>query len=172
MISGLTSFFTSPAIEELGDLQPDLNLSYSELPCSTKEKDKIYDLISTIGEQNEWSLYWHHQTRLEEIGKEIIGIHPYKFLGVIYTDYTHSTDPKPNCTLKKCMELILNTYFKKNAFIDGLKPKMSSEKKKGTLTKYLDDFAKKVHANAASLQDYIDKEEWENFIKYLTYNCN
>ena len=70
------------------------------------------------------------------------------------------------------MEVILDDYFKGTSFIDGLKPNMTAEKIKGTLIKYIDDFAKEVNANTDSLRYYIDKEDWGGFVKYLTYDCN
>ncbi len=135
--------------------------NYKLLKCSEEERNNIYYIISSMGEKNKlWLLL--HRGDLNQKGDEIRGVHPLKFLEVIFA----------NPYLKSCMANIFQDYFKKNGFISGLSPNMSKELKKGKLQNYLKDFIKAISLHETyfeSLMEFAKQEDWEGFV-YFLYN--
>ncbi len=133
-------------------------LTYFELPCPDEDKNKIYDLIYTMGTTGKINLLLHHKSRLEKIGDEVRYIYPLRFLEVIFTT------PE----LKKCMIEVLDDYFKRTNFVDGFGERMETEMIKGTVDLYLEDFARAVNADHSILKTYVNKKDWRGFLQYLT----
>jgi hypothetical protein len=133
---------------------------YQNLACSEEDKNKIVELITTIGSYGKIDLFMHHEKRMREIEKDIRPIHPMKFLGTIFS--------KPE--LKKYMKNIHDDWFKWKYFVDGLSPNMTTETLKRKNYLYLPDFAKEVNCKEYELKVYLDRKDWSGFLEYLIYN--
>jgi hypothetical protein len=135
-------------------------LSFGELPCTDEDAGKINRLISVMGENGKVVLLMKYQKELRRIGREIDHVHPLKFIYVIMSD------PHLKSSLKK----VYSDYFKWTNFMDGLGNGLTSQNKQGKISIYLDDFAKSLGISRESLQNYVDKQEWENLIIFLMNN--
>ena len=135
-------------------------LSYSQLECSEEDRAKIYELIETMGNNGKITLLLKYKTHLEKLGDEVRHVHSLKFLGVIYSH------PVP----KQCMKEVLNDYFKRINFIDGLATVIETEIKKGSIDKCLIDFAKDVNVNHYDLIPFIKKKNWRGFLEHISNN--
>jgi len=132
---------------------------YADLHCTKEDKDKIIELISTIGSHGKIDLLLHHKKRCRQIEAEIRHIHPFKFIGVIFSH--------PEMT--KYMKHIHDDWFVWKNFIDEFSGNMKNEATKRRLYPFLADFAKEVHAPEHELKIYIDRKDYEGFLKYLIY---
>ncbi len=135
--------------------------AYSELPCSEEDRNKIFDLITTIGTKGKLDLLMNHKTRLERMGDEINAkVHPLKFLAVIFSN--------PN--LKNYMNNIRGDYFKWTNFVHGLSKRINVEFKKGKVDRFIEDFSAQLNVSADDLRSFYkngNKKDWEGFVDYL-----
>ena len=134
--------------------------TYENLPGSDpKEREKIIEIMTTMGSHGNMSLLMHHQKRLRKLGKEVEHVHPLKFLGCIFST--------PG--MRIYMDDIYHSSFKWSNFIKGLSPNFDHELKKVNLLKYLDDFAKEVNIPKEKMIVYFQNRDWEGFVKFLIY---
>jgi hypothetical protein len=134
--------------------------TYSQIPCSDEDREKIRELITTIATHGKIDLLLHYKSHLEKIGDDVKPVHPLKFLDVIFSDPT----------LKAYMKDIYDDYWKWLNFISGISEALDIEAKKGTVQKYLTDFSTQLHIPVSSLQPLVDKRDWKNFVPYLIFN--
>jgi hypothetical protein len=134
--------------------------TYAQVPCSNEDQAKIKELITTIGTHGKIDLLLHYKSHLEQLGDEVRPVHPLKFLDVIFSDPT----------LKNYMKDIYDDYFKWSNFINNIAEVLETESKKGTVQKYLPDFASNLHISPSTLQPFVDKRDWKNFVTYLIFN--
>ena len=132
---------------------------YADLTCTREDTDKIVELITTIGSYGKIELLLHHNKRCRQIEAEIRHIHPFKFLGVIFS--------RPEMT--KYMRHVHNDCFVWKKFIDGLSGNMKNEATKRRVYPFLKDFAKEVKAPEYELKVFIDRKDYEGLLKYLIY---
>jgi hypothetical protein len=131
---------------------------YAQLPLSDEDREKIIDLITTIGTKGKIDLLLNHKSRLEKLGDEIDAkVHPLKFLAVIFS----------NPQLKSTMASIRGDYFKWSNFLSGFSKKLNFEYKKGKIQKFLNDFSLEVNASSDELRQLFEKKDWEGFLDYL-----
>ena len=136
----------------------DQNLTYVELDRSKKDEETIYELITTMADNGKvWLLF--NKSHMNQMGEEIGHVHPLKFLGYIFAE-NH---------LKRCMARILEDYFKRNGFIDGLGPSLDNELKKGALYPMLNDFCEEIGIKPYEVESYFQKRDWDGLLRYL---CN
>lgn len=132
--------------------------TYDSLTPSELEKREIEDLISSMGQYGKITLLIKHKSRLEKIGDDLRHLHPYKFLSTIFA----------NPQLKIYMKEIMQDYFKRTNFIDGLVPSIEAELVKGTIYEFLSDFCSELSLNENDVRSIIDKKDWTRLVGYLT----
>lgn len=153
----ITHIFQSTAIPPKTASSPKIRVNrFLELPCSSKDRQKIHQLILQMAEENKFHLLIH-QAELRELGKEIDHVHPLKFLSVILTD-SH---------LKSCLKQIRNDYFKWSNFIDGLSKKLTAFSMYGQTHIYMHDFAKELGLNPAALESFFQSRRWADLVTFL-----
>ncbi|MGB7977551.1 MAG: hypothetical protein WCF19_00155 [Chlamydiales bacterium] len=135
------------------------DVSYKDLDCTPQDREKIHEIISTVGEKGKLGLLFQ-QGHLRELGAQINHVHPLKFLATIFKD--------PH--LKSCMYYIWDDYFKRNNFLDGLIPRLEGEAEKGKLGLYINDFAADLQIPShgfPALKAYFDARDWEGMVLFL-----
>jgi hypothetical protein len=129
---------------------------YYGLELTEGEKRIIYKLITTMAEKNPLMLGLEKKS-LDKKGKKIHHIHPLRFLGYIFSD--------PH--LRNSMREIKKSYFKWNAFINGLSRKMREESSHNNLAPYIDGFSEHLHIDKSRVTHYIQEREWEALVRFL-----
>jgi len=137
----------------------DKNLTFAELPRTLEDEQKIDDLISSMGIHGKLTLLLHHEKRLRKIGDELRYLHPFKFLGFIFS-------PK-NSHLKQHMGEIFDDYFKRTNFVKDYSQTMDIYDLKNDLTVYLEDFSKEVDIPANEILPFIKDKNWEGLVRFL-----
>lgn len=141
----------------------DKNKPFKDLRCTEEDKETITYIIASMGTKS-WTWLWMHEGELNKKGDEISGVHPLKFLSVVFQD---------EYLKKVCMPSIFKSSLKRNGFLDGLAPNMTKEAQKGKLQKYLKDFMKEINLDAShtdALMEFIEQKDWHGFVYYLTQN--
>lgn len=124
--------------------------------CTESQRDCIHEIITTLAENGKFSLLFK-QKYLKEMGAQLSGVHPLKFLSVIFADQN----------LKNCMANIFNDYFKKNGFMDGVASNLTIEADKGELNQYIETFSKEVGASAEQTRPFFENNDWEGLVEFL-----
>lgn len=140
--------------------------SYSKLICTEEDKALISELISTLSESSKFSLLMK-QSHLRQLGAQINHVHPFKFLGAIFS----------NPRLKIGMRNVFDDYFKRSGFMEGLGPSLTREASKNKLIQYLDEFAAEVNVDKNQLRSLFGNknwsgsdwvtEDWEKLVRFL-----
>lgn len=145
-------------------------VDYKNLICTEADQKIINEVISTVAEKNKGYLLWN-ESDLRQKQIQINHVHPFKFLATIFCH------PK----LKSHMGKIFDDFFKRHGFLDGLGPSLEREAKKGTLARYLDDFANEIGVDAQDIRnlfagkDWNKSEEWqysdwEKLVRFLIHS--
>jgi hypothetical protein len=142
-----------------GTTKPIGEIPYSALVCTEADKEKIFQIITTIAQHGKITLLFK-SSELKRMGAEINHVHPLKFLATVFS----------NLTLKVYMSEIYGDYFKWNGFMDGLGPSLTNHAQQGKLDFYLNDFAKEVEVAPEALKGFIASLDWESFVCYLMNN--
>lgn len=136
-------------------------VSSSLPPCSNEEKGKIEDLITVMGKYGAGEMsHWTFATytfRFLNYEQELDPIHPFQFLGIIFS----------SPALKKHMKAIFSSKFLKSKFMNGLSQKMEREQANKNLMPLLPSFAQIVGISEAELIPYIQAHAWENLVLHL-----
>ncbi len=132
-------------------------VTYQELPRTFEDEQKIDDLISTLGIHGKITLLLHHEKRLRKMGDELRYMHPFKFIGYIFS--------KPD--LKEHMRAIFDDYFKRTNFVKDFAQTMDIYDLRNKLMPYLDDFANEVKIAVDKIKPFIDKKDWEGLLRFL-----
>jgi hypothetical protein len=135
------------------------NLSYQELPRTQDDEVKIDELITTLGSNGKINLLLYHEKRLRKIGDELRYLHPFKFLGYIFSH--------PN--LKTHMKDVYEDYFKRTNFIKDLSQTLDMYDLRNKVYIYLDNFSSEVNIPQDKIKIYIDKKDWNGLLKFLVY---
>ncbi|HSX14172.1 MAG TPA: hypothetical protein VLE96_07130 [Chlamydiales bacterium] len=130
--------------------------SYQELVCTEADKVKIYEIITTMADNNKISLLLK-QNHLKGLGAQINHVHGLKFLSTIIA-HPH---------LKVCLSQIFDDYFKRNGFLDGLGPSLTREADKGKLDQYINDFCVEVSTTREQLNGFFQARDWEGMVRLL-----
>lgn len=130
--------------------------TYQELVCTELDQAKIYEIITTMAENNKLSLLMK-QNHLKGLGAQINHVHGLKFLSTIVA-HPH---------LKTCLSQIFEDYFKRNGFMDGLAPSLTREADKGKLDQYINDFCTEVNASRAQVEGFFQARDWEGMVRLL-----
>ncbi|KKL98157.1 MAG: hypothetical protein KR126chlam4_00913 [Candidatus Anoxychlamydiales bacterium] len=132
-------------------------MTYTELPRPYEDEQKITDLITTLGINGKIALLLHHEKRLNKVGNEIRYIHPFKFLGYIFT----------HPDLKEYMAVIFDDYFIRTRFVKDFAQTMDIYDLRNKLVIYLDDFANELGISVDKIKPFIDNREWEGLLRFL-----
>ncbi|MCH9612118.1 MAG: hypothetical protein S4CHLAM102_06010 [Chlamydiia bacterium] len=127
-----------------------------ELTVSEEEREKIYTIISTMGEYNVFSLLTK-SGELRRLGREVNHVPPLVFLGVAFDDPY----------LAECMGYIRNNPFKWAGFIDGLSSNITRDRDNGKLYQDLPGFADYLHSDYDQLYRHAQKGDWSKFVNCL-----
>jgi len=133
------------------------SVSYQELPRTLEDENKIDDLITTIGVLGKMDLLLHHEKRLRKMGDELRYIHPFKFIGYIFS--------KPD--LKGHMGSVFDDYFKRSKFVKDYSQTMDIYDLRNKLYIYLEDFANEVNIPSHKIKPFIDNKDWEGLLRFL-----
>ena len=133
---------------------------YDEIKCSNEDSSKIHEIISTMARHSKIKLYLKYKAHLEQLGEEVSHVHPFKFLGIIFSD----------ANLKKDMKEIYEDYFKKSRFIGELIDRLKLESSNNNIYKYLDGFAVEVKKDKKRIKQFIDKKKWYELVEFLVYD--
>ncbi len=131
-------------------------LAYKDLVCTAEHQGCIYEIISTMAENNKLTLLFK-QSHLKELGDKISEVHPMKFMSTIFT----------HPYLRSCMPSIWSDYFKRTGFMDGLGPSLTREMERGKLVSLIDDFSTEVNIPAHQLRPYFEVQDWDSLIQLL-----
>jgi len=134
----------------------DLSIPYSKLRCTETDRAKITELITCMGTMGKLTLLTKKK-HLTRIGDDVRPVHPFQFLGVIYTN--------PN--LKNYMLEILDDFFKRTNFLEGLGGRLDAELIKGSVDRYLEDFCMQVNAAPDEVKAYIISKDYKGLLTYL-----
>ena len=149
---------------------PGVDVAYKDLVCTETDREKIFELFTTIAEKDKFYLLYN-QTYVRGIGVKLNHVHPLKLIAVsMSTPY-----------LKNCYKTIFEDYFKKNEVVGGSGAALTREASKGKLDQYLPAFAeemgvplktlpafvKEMGLPLKTLQDYVDARDWEGFLVFL-----
>jgi hypothetical protein len=129
---------------------------YEKLTCSEIDRENIDEIITTLAKNGKLGLLFK-QNHLKALGARIDHLHPLKLLSAIFS----------NPDLKSHMGDIFNDYFKRNGFMDGIGPSLTSNADQGNLNQYIDKFAQEVNVPAESLRPYFENRDWEGLIESL-----
>lgn len=137
--------------EEVGDRK-----LFFALPLSKEEEKTIHKIITTLAENNVFSLLFA-RSELERKGKQIEMVHPMRFLGSIFSSHQ----------LRSGMHDIKKNSFKWDGFMAGLERRMKEESHKDNLMRYVPGFAAHVHADPHKVAYYVRHRNWEGLLRYL-----
>lgn len=129
---------------------------YYSLPISHEEERIIHKIISTLANKNIFSLLLERRD-LERKGKQISHLHPFRFLGSIFS----------NPHLRSAMREVKKSTFKWDGFMDGLIPRMKEEASRDNLHRYIPGFAEHVKADPEKINYFIRHRNWDALVKYL-----
>jgi hypothetical protein len=130
--------------------------TYEKLHCSQADRENIHEIITTLAENGKLGLLFK-QGHLKHLGSQLGHLHPLKLLSVIFTT------PE----LKAHMGDIFKDYFKRNGFMDGIGPSLSSKAAEGKLNQYIDKFAQEIKVPVAKIRPFFEKQDWEGLIEFL-----
>lgn len=132
-------------------------MPYQELPRTFEDERKIDDLITSLGIHGKLTLLLHHEKRLRKMGDEIRYVHPFKFLGYIFS----------HPDLKEHMAIVIDDYFKRTHFVKDFSQAMEIHDLKNKLMTYIDDFAQEVNVPANEITPFINNKDWEGLLRFL-----
>jgi hypothetical protein len=132
-------------------------LSYSELPRTEEDEKKIEDVITSMGIHGKITLLLHHEKRLRKAGDELRYLHPFKFLGYVFS----------HPQLKAYMRVIFDDYFKRTNFIKDFSQTMDIYDLKNKLTIYIEDFGNEINVPDYKIAPFIKNKDWEGLVRFL-----
>jgi hypothetical protein len=129
---------------------------FHTLHLSSEDEKIIHKIISTMADKNIFSLLFEKR-ELERKGKQIEHLHPFRFLGVIFSSHH----------LKNAMREIRKSSFKWDGFMDGLSPRMREEAARDNLVPYIAGFAEYLDIDPERVEYYVRHHNWEGLVRYL-----
>lgn len=150
---------------DLGDLdEDDQNVPYNELPCTAADKERIADIVVTLGKYAgaaEIALL-AHSSRLNSHEKELRHVHPLKFIETVMLDDE----------LRGWLPSVMGGFFTRRGFFgdensNGLAQRLTLNAKLGKVDCYRQDFANSLKLNAENIRPYFDAHDWEGMMNYL-----
>lgn len=144
LLAGL-SFFTQ-----------DQSKNFLELPLNEEEKVLIQKIIITLASKNTFMLAFEKKS-LERKGRRIHHVHPFRFLGHVFSDPT----------LKSAMHEIRKSHFKWNGFMEGYAKKMRNEAAQNNLMPYVRSFSAYLQADSQAVTSFIQKSDYEGLVRHL-----
>ncbi|MBS0606533.1 MAG: hypothetical protein KF898_07890 [Parachlamydiales bacterium] len=127
---------------------------FSTLPIISDEKRKIFQIVHTLGTTNPIFL-WPQQSTLEQLGREIEHVHPFKFLEYIIL----------HPTLCRDIDAIRNSSLLWPRFLEGLANKLIRER--AGLANFLPGFARSLQIPPVNLEPFLGSGNWEAMTFYI-----
>lgn len=159
---------TRPILEDLAELvdhpvstvvdSPDQanEFLYNALLITQEEKYKIGQILIIMAENSVFKLLFERK-KLERLGHDIGHIHPFRFLGTVFSD------PR----LVHCMRRIRRSGFKWDGFIDGFSQKLKEEVREKNVNQYVASFAEFLDVKAEDIQVFVNHLDFEGLVLYL-----
>lgn len=141
----------SPTPQVTTPTQPD---PFSLLPITSDEKRKIFQIVHTLGTTLPVFL-WPQQSTLEQLGREIEHVHPFRFLEYILLHTTLRTD----------LDTVRNSSLLWPRFLEGLANKLNRERQ--GLPDNMPGFARSLQVPPANLEPFLRSGNWEAMTFYL-----
>jgi hypothetical protein len=135
-------------------------VNYKELPCTAYHKEIIGYIITVMGTQSYFWLF-RHSNELKAKGKEINDLHPLKFLETIFSPEGVEKG------LRGHMDVIMDSRFTRNNFLEGVGTSLSRKAMEGELQFYISDFAQAVKVPSEEIQPFFQNHDWESMVKRL-----
>lgn len=126
------------------------------LSLNSNEQYAISEIITAMGEKNVAKLLLD-SFRLRRLGDSIQHVPPLQFLGFVLT----------NSYLRECLKKFSKSSFKWSPFIDGFGGNMEKEFSQGKLLPQLQGFSILVGGSIDQLEEYVYRQEWDEFVKCL-----
>lgn len=141
----------TPSAQTTTTVAPD---PFSTLPITSDEKRKIFQIVHTLGTTNPIFL-WPQQNTLEQLGREIEHVHPFRFQEYILL----------HPTLLRDLDAIRNSSLLWPRFLEGLANKLTRER--AGLANFLPGFARSLQIPPANLEPFLRSGNWEAMIFYI-----
>ncbi len=133
---------------------PIVNYRY---PCTEEHVSVISKIITTLNRESKTSLLFHHQRKLEALGKRIHKIvHPLQFLRVILTSQ-----------LINELRGVRRDIFKYTPFIRRLSNDLNDQEH---IDKQAKEFASDLSIDFSTLEKHVVKKDWKSFVNILLDN--
>ncbi|HEX4839897.1 MAG TPA: hypothetical protein VFU89_05600 [Rhabdochlamydiaceae bacterium] len=137
---------------------------YNQLPLTDEEAKIIYQIVDALGSWNVLKLF-KKEDELSALGNKVQHVHPFKFFEIVLN----------NPHLKQAMISIEDGAFnlKWRGFFDGtsqspgFSAKCEREYANDNLAPYIVGFCQAVKANPEQVRFFIEKKEWEKFVRFL-----
>jgi len=137
----------------------DENVAYRDLVCTEEDKANIFELITSLGDNNKFDLLLK-QTYFRNLGTKLNHVYPLKFLAISIST------PR----LKEAFIAIFDDYFKRTSFMDSFNSSMSREADKGTFDLYLSDFLDEIRMPREKIEPYFLSRDWEGLLRFLMHS--
>ena len=161
----LLTFYRNPLIANCSDNQLDQAEEdpyqyYYQLRLTPFDCKNIAKLINYLC-MSKWDIL-KNKGKIKQLGDEIRVVYPLRFMGYIIS----------NPSLKKKLKNnIKGTLFVWSNFIDGFGERMGKEKFHQTLDLYLPGFCQHLGVSEEEVRQFIEKENWEEFVNFLLKHC-
>ncbi|HSX26945.1 MAG TPA: hypothetical protein VLE89_08080 [Chlamydiales bacterium] len=144
---------------------------FANLPCDADDQEKIRTVVRKLGSHEFFRI--QDITELMGIKKDILHVHPFKFLWTIFSNENCKNTLK-NIQQKASQKGFINGFFDKrakNGFMDGVNEGMKREMDDKNIEPHIADFAASVGTKAEEICDLIEqgksKENWVALVDHL-----
>lgn len=146
-----------------------LLLEYENIPgcqnaaCFVEDRRKIKEIIEGMDQMRSWSSFLSpgNGIRLKTLGDQIEHIHPFKFLGEIFSN--------PHLRRKAC-DFCRSSSFLKEQFSKGVRRRMEQKANENMLEPYISAFAAKIPVNENDIRPFIQSRNWDGLIDFLLHH--
>jgi hypothetical protein len=128
-------------------------------PTSPSEKENIRYIVRSLARYN-WMQLAKEESSLKKAGDKINHLHPYRFLGAIFTD----EELKAGVYVIRNRSLVWGDYF------DGVRRSLTEEMDNNNLLQFTPDFANLIGVDINAIYPLIQTRQWAAFVDYIINN--
>lgn len=129
--------------------------NYSQLRLTTADRKKIKEILEITAEKSKTELLFQHHSHLKKLGREIDGIHPFRFLEAAYCD------ANSRAHLKK----IKKDGFKWPFFEKDLEKAFKDRDQQHTLLPYLSSFCRRTKLPYEKIRSLVEQKRFKEIIR-------
>jgi hypothetical protein len=161
----LVSVMGLPEKEEFVDLSHASvpKMLYQQLVVTREEAVVIMQMISMIGNESVFTLYWY-KDELLKFGNCIKDVHPLKFLETTLND---PMIKNPMRKIKSSSLLKWPGFLDGNHSSPGFIARCQLADNLGAFEPYIDDFCQAVKVDAQKVRVFYEAKEWKELIEFL-----